>query len=351
LATGLSFGCSSGSSTPTHTPPPQVTSSAAASASAMPAPAVSASAVAPPTRPPKAPLPAAPAGVDAERFEVLASVCGVAMYMQDGKPQVGCRGAPPFDKPGLWPDGKIETKGDLFEVCLLSQFYKGSFSAAGKEQAILGIDACNPDRANDITPGSVLLAERGADGWRLVDSMRGINIEKCDIAKRKNGSFLVCGDNMGAFGDGSLRWNFTLDFSKPEKERVVIFSKIYKSAGISCMGSAGLDEDRELTGVEEIKREFKDVNNDGFDDLRLIVERAHAKNTPALLKRVDAICKKNGNTHFEEKVLLGKYKRFTLEFHGNETTLAPTPETKKLLEEWSHSASYFWWNVVGKPEE
>lgn len=350
VATGLSFGCSSGSSTPTHTPPPQVTASAAASASAMPAPPVSASAIAQPTTPPKAPLPPAPAGVDAERFEILASICGVAMYMQDGKPIVGCRNAPPFAKAGMQPDGKIEIKGDLYEVCLLSEFYKGSFSAAGKEQAILGIDPCGPDRANDISPGSVVLAERGPDGWKLVAYHRGVNIAKCDIAKRKNGSFLVCGDNMGAFGDGSLRWNFTLDFSKPEEQRIVIFSKLYKSAGISCMGGATLDEDRELTGVEEIKREFKDFNNDGFEDLRLTIERAHTANTPAVLKRVDAACKKNGNMHLEESVILGKYKRFTLEFRGNETTLEPTPETKKLLEEWSKGAPYFWWNVVGKPQ-
>ena len=297
------------------------------------------------------PLPAAPEGVDAERFEVLASICGVAMYMQDGKPQVGCRNAPPFAKPGMQPDGKIETKGDLYEVCLLTEFYKGSFSAAGKEQAILGIDPCGPDRANDISPGSVALAERGPVGWKLVAFDRGVNINKCDIANRKNGSLLVCSDNMGAYGDGSLRWNFTLDFSKPEAQRIVIFSKLYKSAGISCMGSPALDEDRELTGVEEIKREFKDVNNDGFEDLRLTIKRASAANTPALLKRVDAVCKKNGNMHFDENVILGKYKQFTLEFRGNETTLEPTPETKKLLDEWSAKAPYFWWNVVGRKDD
>lgn len=297
------------------------------------------------------PLPAAPAGVDAERFEVLASICGVAMYMQDGKPRVGCRNAPPFNQPGMQPDGKIETKGDLYEVCLLNDFYKGSFSAAGKEQAILGIDPCGPDRANDISPGSVALAERGPDGWKLVAYDRGVNINKCDIAKRKNGSLLVCSDNMGAYGDGSLRWNFTLDFSKSETQRIKIFSKLYKSAGISCMGGVGMVEERGLTGVEEIKREFKDFNNDGFDDLRLIIERAHTEGTPAVIKRVEAACKKNGNMHVDENVILGKYKRFTLEFLGNETTLAPTPETKKLLDKWSETAPNFWWNVVGRKDD
>lgn len=349
VVSGLTFGCSASSSTspaPTHSRPAPATSVAAAATSAAPAPAASAAMPVENTAPVRPPLPTAPAGVDPERFEILASICGVANYIQDGVARVGCRSAPPFDKPGNKPDGNIEMKGDLYDVCLLSEFYKGAFSAAGKEQAILSIDACGSDRANDISPGNVLLAERGPDGWHLVEYLRGLNIHKCDIAKRKDGSLLVCGDNMGAYGDGSLWWNFTLDFSKPAGKRVVVFSKLYKSAGISCMGGVSMVEERGLTGLEEIKREYKDLNKDGFDDLRLTIERAHTAGTPAVIKKVEAACSKSGGMHIEEKVILGKYPRFALEFHGNETTLTPTPQTQKLLDKWSETAPSFWWNII-----
>lgn len=345
LLAGLPFGCSAGSPSPTNSLSIPPTSSSVAAADKPPEVTASAAIPAPNAPPARAPLPAAPAGVDPERFEVLASICGVANYLQDGQARVGCRSGPPFAKQEHKPDGIIQSKADLYEVCLLSQFYKGSFSAAGKEQALLGIDPCGSDRANDISPGNVLLAERGPDGWQLVDYIQGLNINNCDIANRKDGSLLVCSDNMGAYGDGRLRWNFTLDFSKPAGKRVVVFSKIFSDAGISCMGTS-LIEERGLTGAEEIKREFKDLNKDGFDDLRLTVEWAHLSGTPTVLKRVEAACKKNGNMVLEEKVILGKYKRFTLEFHGNETTLSPTPATQKLLEKWSETAPNFWWNVI-----
>lgn len=104
--------------------------------------------------------------------------------------------------------------------------------------------------------------------------------------------------------------------------------------------------ERGLTGVEEIKREFKDLNNDGFDDLRLTIERTHVDGTPSVMKRVKAACEKSDNMNIDEKAFLGKYKRYTLEFHGNDTTLSPTPETQKLLDKWAETAPSFWWNVV-----
>ena len=113
----------------------------------------------------------------------------------------------------------------------------------------------------------------------------------------------------------------------------------------NCTGSDIVVE-RGLTDFEEVKREFKDVDKDGLEDLLVTIQRAHTNGSDALGKKVDAFCQKSGDMMQEPKSFLGKYKRYQLEFRGDATTMVPTPETAKQIEQWSQTAPEFWWNIV-----
>ncbi len=324
-------------------PPPRSGSAPSTSASA---PSPVSTEPAPRTKPP---LPPAPPGVDEGDFSILASLCAVSIWSGAGKPMVGCRSTPPFDGPAEAPDGSLLEAKDFSEVCFLEDIYRGSFSGPGKDQAILGLAACGDERANDITPGNVVLAENGPDGWRVVAVDRSVNVRGCKQSKRADRTLLVCSDGFGAYGDGSLSFRFTLDFSKPEGSRFHVFSKIYESAASSCMLGNGILEERGATFVDTKEERFEDLDGDGDEDLLLTVERGHVGPSAALVKRADAWCAKQPAGEpgiLRPNVLAGKPKRFALRFSGEAETLVPAPATAKLLDAWGGDAPEFWWNAV-----
>jgi hypothetical protein len=260
---------------------------------------------------------------------------------------VGCRSTPPFDGPEERPDGSIREASDASEVCFLDDFYQGSFSGPGRDEAILALDPCGADRTNDITPGNVVLAERADDGWRVVAVQPDTNVHGCSVSKRPDRTLLVCTSSMGAYGDGSLLWRFTLDFAEPTGKRVDVFAKLYQTASSSCMtGNANLEE-LGVTTLKVTNERFADQDGDGDEDLSFTVERAHTPGSPALGKRAEAQCKGTPDgTMLDLQRLAGPTRRFSLEFKGERKTMVPTPATKKLLEAWRTEASEFWWNVV-----
>jgi hypothetical protein len=225
--------------------------------------------------------------------------------------------------------------------------YRGSFTGPGKDQVIFGLEACGSERANDITPGNVVLAERGVDGWRVAAHQLSTNVRACEVSKRKDRTLLVCADNFGAFGDGSISWRFSLDFAAPEAQRVKVFAKIYASAATSCMMGTGLFGERGVTTIDVSGERFADGDGDGIEDLTFTVERAHVKPSDALGARAEAQCKRAKDGQMVDLAkLAGRKTRHVLQFHGEATTLVPTEATKKLLDAWGLESPEFWWNSV-----
>jgi len=288
-------------------------------------------------------LPPTPPGIDAERFTVLASLCAVSSWRGPKGLLVGCRSSPPFDGVEEQPDGEVREASEFAEVCFLDQFYRGAFTAPDKDQAILGLDACGDDRVNDISPGSVVLAERDAQGWRVIAVEEGTNVRGCKLSKRPDRTLLVCDDNVGAFSDGSLQWWFTLDLANPKGSRAQVFAKAYASPPTTCMSGPGLFVERGVTYFEQTGERFTDVDRDGIEDLTITVERAHAPGNDALGRQFDRLCA-GGIQVVEPRQLVGRPTRRTLVFKGTATALVPTEETRELLETWRKQAPEFWWN-------
>jgi hypothetical protein len=289
-----------------------------------------------------------PDGVDPEPFEVLADICALASVRDAvGDLRIGCRTGPPFDAPDARPDGRIEEKKDLNEVCFIDGFHRGSFSGVDQDEAVLGLVACGADRLNDISPGSVVLARKEATGWRTTAVIQNTNVHQCRVAERTDRTLLVCRDGIGAYGDGSLSWRFTLDFTKPRGKRMSVFAKLYASAGFSCLGGLGMVEERGVTVVEQVDERFHDRNGDGLEDLTVTVSRGNQDGSDALLKRAQAICNRSkGDPILPLDKLVGPMSRHRLVFDGTAAGLTATPATRKLLDEWGAEAPTFWWNVV-----
>lgn len=216
-----------------QTAPPAGAPPVPAMTAASPSSPPTATPTAEPSRSAPLSLPKAPPGIDAVQFEVLASICAVASWSGPSGIQVGCRSTPPFTTPDELPDGLIREETDFSEVCFLETFLRGSFSAPGKDEALLGLAACGNDRANDITPGNIVLAARDKAGWRVREVEPDTNLRGCAPSKGSSPTLLLCNDNMGAFGDGSLWWAFTLDFSRPPGKRENVFAKLYKTPAMS----------------------------------------------------------------------------------------------------------------------
>ena len=293
-------------------------------------------------------LPKAPPGIDAAQFEVLASICAVASWNGPSGIQVGCRSTPPFTTPDELPDGLIREETDFSQVCFLETFFRGSFSAPGKDEALLGLAACGNDRANDITPGNVVLAAREGAEWRVREVEPDTNLRGCVPSKGSSPTLLLCNDTMGAFGDGSLWWAFTLDFSRTSGKRENVFAKLYKTPAMTCgMGGDILAERGVATWTKSDDR-IADTNNDGMDDLSFTIERASVAPSPALATKYDALCKKkkpDGSQMLEPSAFVGTPKRFTLDFKSQGRTLVPTAATKNVLDKWGDEAPEFWWKI------
>lgn len=295
-----------------------------------------------PRQPP--PLPDAPVGVDPEQFAALASLCAVAVWESPSGSMVGCRSTPPFDDADELPDGNLLVANDFSEVCFLDSFYRGSFSAPGRQQAILGLDACGAERVNDISPGNVVLAERDDRGWRVVAVEKSTNVRDCRVSQRPDRTLLVCADNIGAYSEGSLQWRFTLDFAIPEGSRTQVFAKLFASTPTTCAAGPDLFIERGVTYVHNVSERFADVDGDGDEDLVVTLDRAYTPGSSALGAKFDALCA-SGTNIVEPRQLAGRTKRFTLRFEADAYTLEPTETTAKLLEAWGQDAPAFWWNV------
>ncbi|NUO54387.1 MAG: hypothetical protein HOV80_36545 [Polyangiaceae bacterium] len=300
------------------------------------------------TSPKPPPLPPTPAGIDKERFEVLASLCAVGMFTSPTATYVGCRSTPPFEKPDELPDGTLRDVDDPYKICILSDYYRGSFSAPGKDEAILALDACNEDRVNDITPGNILLAEKVSGVWRITGFQPDTNAHDCKLAKRPDRTMLVCEAGMGAFSDGALDWRYSLDFAEPQGRRIKVFTKLYRSPPTSCMVGAEILGERGIVLVNTTDEKWVDIDKDGDLDITFTLERAAVLPSAALAKKVEAQCAKNKDAapFVNLEKLAGPRKRFSIQIKAEATSFVPTPESQKVLDAWGAEAPEFWWNIV-----
>ena len=315
-------------------PRPDVTSSTSAAAASV--------------SPKPPPLPPTPAGIDEERFQILASLCAVGIFTSPTQTLVGCRSTPPFEKPDELPDGTVRTVDDPYKICILSDYYRGSFSGVGKDEAILALDACNEDRANDITPGNILLTEKVGGVWRITGLVPDTNAHDCKLANRPDRTMLVCEAGMGAFSDGALDWRYSLDFAEPQGRRIKVFTKLYRSPPTSCMVGGEILGERGIVLVHTTDEKWVDIDKDGDLDITFTLQRAAVPPSAALAKKVEAQCAKNKDAapFVNLEKLAGPHKRFSIQIKAEATSFVPTPESQKLLDAWGAEAPEFWWNIV-----
>jgi len=327
----------------TTSPLARVTASAAGSASAGPS-----------AEPVPEPKERRPAGGFATlpNFDLFEPVCGLAVFDPDGtRPRFGCRSQPPFDRPGELPDGSVYVVDDVYDVCSADQTFRGAFKRAGAEEAIVGVDLCNPDGgqiANGAQPGFAMLLERHGGEWRYADMIADIDLWHCDSVAQADGrSLLVCESGFAAPPDGGVHFWYVVDFAEAPGKRVKRVATYYDAAfDIWCEPSPSMSPFLEygITKASTVDHRLVDFDKDGVMDLEIVVDRAHVAPTPSLDKRVAAACK--GKERAPSESLLPRGQRFTLQLRGNARSFEPTKASAKLLAAWSAEAPEFWMGAM-----
>jgi hypothetical protein len=316
----------------------------AGSATAVPRGAATATASA---RPPAPVIPAKPPLMKDEDYEILSPLCSLARYeLSDTDVRFGCRTQPPFDQPREIPDGQVLEVKDAYDVCSIRAVHRGSFSTPGAQEAIVGFDLCKTDDGqfwNGSQPGFALLVEQVNGRWQYVSEELDLNAIDCDPAVQPSGlAVLVCEDNFGAYGDGAVRWLFSLDFSRPAGSRVKRFGSVYSNAfPLHCeepLSAPFLEQG--VTDVSFGKRAVSDADGDGIPDVSVAVERAHVAPSRALDKRLATMCR--GQQNVETRGVLPKPKTQQLRYKGTANGFEPTPETQRTLDAWGRESSEFW---------
>jgi len=331
---------------PTLSVPPSPSASASASAAANVI-----------VEPPIFPTPATPPGADPLHVEIASAICKAAKM----KTVIGCRSHPPFVKKEQMPDGTLPefNDPDSMTFCGIDKVYKGSFTAAGKSQVVVSFSSCKEDENATWgagNPGSGVVVEK-TDGahWRVVAYEADINLEGCKIAhlKKADRDTLFCRNGFSA-GAGSLTYFTHLDFARsdaasttPKKARTVAY--IFSDEVHCGMMNPMSEPEFHVPGfaIADAGRDFAltDVNADGTPDLVLTVQRASLPASPTLDNRIKTICNTPGGSTLPNKqdvMLIPKsaMKPTKIEIvSGADETFAPTPASKKLLEEWASVAN------------
>ncbi len=347
LVTVFAAGCGGQAPAPTTKLVPSFTAATLSSASASTALPSTAVTVAKPA------IPATPPGVDAGKFEILASLCAVGSFEGPSGTEVGCLFTPPYDKAEKLPGGQLRVVGDRNQLCVLGGIDRGSFTAANTEQAVLRLESCGPERWNGSIPGDLVVAERTQEGWKQVALQRGTNLDGCDKLKREGRTVFVCDDVTGD-GRNTLRWSYSLDFSALPKVRLQIIAKTYSGGSHRCGESSAFSPDpseSRVTALELGERSFKDVDGDGDDDLVRTVQRASLIGTSVQSKRIDTLCKRSRPEEpmmLEPKHIVGAMRSYKLVFLNGPSGFKPDATSKKLLRDWEGESSSFWMSQVGE---
>jgi hypothetical protein len=242
-----------------HTPP---------TAPAAPTPSPS-----PPTAAAEAqPTPPAPPVVPARQYpdamDVLADLCAVASH--DGK--TGCSCCPPFDdcrpKKGAQPEAAEPAYRP--DVVL-----KGSFSAPGREEAILGSDFQCQDNLSAY--GHVVIARRqGGKGWKLVDHLV-TSLQYASSYRLADGRDLaVVVSLVGKLPSYTLA---TWDLSKPEGEQAFHQEALMEWTTDAYAGCTGVEPGATLVDLRVLSLDQLERDGDGKLDLVLeLLERSGKPN-------------------------------------------------------------------------
>jgi hypothetical protein len=283
----------------------------------------------------------------------LRGLCGLAVHRDPtGWTTTGCRSLPPFDRPYERPDGEAVVVDDVYSVCAVSAVYRGSFSRAGADEAVLGFELCSDDEhpfVNGAQPGFAMLVERTGSGYRYASTMYDVRADECVVAMPRGApALLVCPGGLSAPPDGGAVWLHAIDFASPGGPSMRTIAAVALNAPTHpCdLGMPILDDGVTVARVGRIV--VRDGDNDGEPELEVPVERSHVPLSGGLVGRVEAACKPGATLDFER--LLPARKAHVLRFETNARRFVADAATKALLEAWALESSPFWLRAGGVPD-
>jgi hypothetical protein len=268
-----------------------------------------------------APDPAVP-DTDPLLAGIVRSICN-AVFERDqgtGKTSIGCTSHAPFQRPDEQSTGKIAPyNGEPTEFCRVQQLYKGDFTSATAEQAVLAFDTCSEGEGwNSSAPGSAVLVERGAAGWRVVQVHESINADTCLRATTPGQlHYLVCRSGY-AIAQASMTYVHTLDFTQPAPFATSLV-KLFENVSGAC---DALDFDKPGERLNQLAISSFNIRKsaDGADTLEVEVEAASLTLNPSQrekAKKTCALSKSGAPSKFDAlRSLLPKSTKTILRFQG-----------------------------------
>jgi hypothetical protein len=278
---------------------------------------------------------------DRAKLDLASQICPAAIRKnhEPGVPgqalRVGCRACPPFDKAP--PDGKLPfVEADDRTVFELLQIFPGSFSKAGKQQAAVVIQGCEPSAdpskqpgVPTFDPGGTLLVEKEGPTWRALEYRSGFRPSHC-MAFPRNGerSLLVC-RLQGRRDNGAYAAIVSYDFAEPSgamKTLVAMDSNEFST----CVGRG--NKGNVVVGkIQQFSAE--DIDKDGAVDLSVTVMFARTPAKPALCERLVAnmahLFLSADSPDTIEKLFGMKEHRLVFRFDGEKLTTDAA--TRKLI--------------------
>lgn len=323
----------------------KLTSTASASRSApIPAPSASSSASGAEIVPPVFPTPPTPPGANALEVEIATAICKAARM----KTTIGCVSHPPFVTAAQMPDGKLdEFQGpDPLTFCSIDKLYPGSFTKKGARQVLVAFSQCkdnDPDATWDMGfPGSGVLVEK-VDGahWRSVGYVPDVNLPRCKPSHRSadDRDVLFCESSFSA-GAGTMSYFTEVDLTRTP--HATTLARIFDDE-VNCMmmeGDGSFHLEGGFTIAEVSDFSVTDLNGDGTGDLVIAAKRAHLPPSASLDAKIKSMCKRPGATNMPGSPLpKSALKSARLEIVSSGASFAPTPATKKLLDDWQAEAN------------
>ncbi len=279
---------------------------------------------------PPAPTPPAPAkapwGADSAKLLFAQSVCAAAVKRDRGRVRVGCRGCPPFGARGGHPDGTVAVNPtEFYEI---QAVYSGGFTRRGADQALLQfVDCEEPDAGG----GGLLLVEKAAGSWhyqpRYYEPMHFSY--KCLTFDAEPGALFVCKDGFASGGivQEYLRLHRFSDHAASwHSHSQLVYTESTAGAGCGYIGS-------DIPGSEMEAFHKKDLDQDGKEDLEVVVSFAFSPATKRRDERLEAICSRirPGIDPMPTKEFMPKTTRVRLGFLFDGHTLHATSETKNWI--------------------
>jgi hypothetical protein len=196
------------------------------------------------------------------------------------------------------------------EALKLETVLYGHFLSVRETAAILDVSGCEP-HANNYG-GTVILRWKGLTRWEFVRYEPGARSNDClKYAARGGLDLRVCRQYYSQMG-------FTIETFGLFDDMLETSQQSFSNDDlVTITSNSGQCMNPNLNGFEFAKVERRDLNRDGWSDLRLRVAEKHAQWTKG--------------SECNETPVWGSVKTLTLEFLFDGKTLKATPATKPLV--------------------